>query len=127
MNYSEIDKQAGQQKEYRSLGSSSFTFTRRNNKLVGCFLRVDRVSSKTGENEFGVYHFDTDMGIVKFLSGGYADREIFSNMQIGGIYRIIYHGKKRIGKHRKMHDYSVTVLRDPDIDTESIPTASELP
>ena len=117
MTYGDAYKAAKAAKSTRELSPVFVKWEEEGQAVVGKLLNRSLVKSRQSGSEYADYVVDTDDGVVHFACGNQFDEKVGNNLVPGKVYAWTFHGKRDIGKGRRVNDFSLeevpTDQRDP--------------
>lgn len=114
-SYKQMMKEANDKGNVKTLTPKFVKWTKEGQSVLGELRGMEERESKEGDGKFYQYLFDTDEGPVKFQLGSVGDSEVGSQMRVGGVYYIEYHGQEKTNKGYNVNKFSVV-----EIDTKNI-------
>ena len=81
--------------------------------VIGKFISEAVIKSKKNEGSYKQYVFHTDDGMIKFQCGGFFDNDQGAAMQRGGVYSILFQGKKKIESGNTVNAFELVEIAAP--------------
>jgi len=101
MGYEEMAKEREAEGRTRKLTVVYMAWEKKGQEVIGKFVSDSTIKAKDNPGTYKQYVFHTDKGLLQFHCGSFFDNAQGAAMERGGVYRIIFGGKRGLeGGHR---------------------------
>ena len=97
----------------RKLSVAYMPWDKKGQIVIGKLISENIIVSRKTDGTYKQYVFHTDDGMVKFQCGSFFDNDQGALMVRGGVYSILFNGKKKIPSGNSVNDFEVIEIAAP--------------
>jgi len=110
MSFEKYYQKQKKAKVIRQLTPAFMEWKTKGQTLIGAFVSKASVQSKSAEQTYYQYIFETDNGLIKFHLGKATDNEIAEVFQRGVVYAVTFNGKEQIQGGRSVNKFNIVEI-----------------
>lgn len=113
MGYLEMAAERERDGRVKKLSVAYMPWEKKGQIVIGKLVSENVIVSRKTDGTYKQYVFHTDDGMVKFQCGSFFDNDQGALMGRGGIYSILFNGKKKIPSGNSVNDFEVIEIAPP--------------
>ena len=110
MGYHEMAAERESEGRVKKLSVQYMPWEKEGQSVIGKLVSENVIVSRKTDGTYKQYVFHTDEGMLKFQCGSYFDNEQGALMERGGIYLILFKGKRKIASGNSVNDFEVVEI-----------------
>ena len=125
MGYHEMAADREKDGRTKKLSVAYLPWDKKGQIVIGKLMSENVIVSRKTDGTYKQYVFHTDDGMVKFQCGSFFDNDQGALMKIGGVYSILFNGKKKIPSGNSVNDFEVVEIAPPGKTKQGATVAEE--